>query len=328
MKAFIGIDVSKDTLDVCWLRDAITGKKKSKSLKNNPQGWALLYQWLVKTTGRAPKEMAITLEPTGVYHEGVMYGLHAQGFTIDCVNPAKAKDYAKSLNQTHKTDSLDALCLASYGHARQYQFTPWEPESDTVRALKAKVRRLEALNKDLQRELNRKESYEVSAASDVVIDSSKQMIEVLKQQINALSQDIDDDIDKDPTLKKDRELLHSIKGVGEVVSRHMLSLFSAKHFKNAKQVAAYLGLIPKLNESGKQKGKTTLSKKGPSDLRAKLYMAAVVATTHNPEFKALKQRLIARGKSKMVAICAAMRKLVQVCFGVIKHQSEYAPQIT
>jgi transposase len=83
-----------------------------------------------------------------------------------------------------------------------------------------------------------------------------------------------------------------------------------------------------LNESGTLKGKVTLTKKGPSSLRAKLYMAAVVATTHNPEFKALKQRLTARGKSKMAVICAAMRKLVQVCFGVVKHQSEYVPQVT
>ena len=328
MKAFIGIDVSKNKLDVCWLRDAITQKRKTKSLKNTPEGWALLYQWLVKATGYSPQDIVITLEPTGVYHEGVMYGLHAQGFVIDCVNPAKAKDYAQSLNQTHKTDALDTLSLASYGYARQHQLTPWEPEPESVRALKAKIRRLEALNKDLLRELNRKESYEVSAASERVIESSHQMIKTLNAEIEDLSQDIDDDINNDPTLKKNSQLLKSIKGIGPVVSRQMVSLFAAKRFRNAKQVAAYLGLIPKLNESGTLKGKVTLTKKGPATLRAKLYMAAIVATNHNPEFIGLKRRLIARGKSNMAAICAAMRKLVQVCFGVVKHQSEYVPQVT
>ena len=328
MKVFIGIDVSKNKLDVCWLRDAVTGKKKTKVFKNSHEGWSLLSAWLVKTTDCSEHEVVITLEPTGVYHEGLMYGLHAKGFVIDCVNPAQAKQYSQSLNQTHKTDALDALSLASYGHARQHQLEPWEPEPESVRALKAKIRRLEALNKDLLRELNRKEAYEVSAASDVVMKSSNEMIDTLTVQIQRLSQDIDDDINNDPTLKKNAQLLKSIKGIGPVVSRQMVSLFATKRFRSAKQVAAYLGLIPRLNESGTLKGKVTLTKKGPSMLRAKLYMAAIVATNHNPEFITLKQRLMARGKSKMAALCAAMRKLVQVCFGVIKHQTEYVPQVT
>ena len=161
-----------------------------------------------------------------------------------------------------------------------------------------------------------------------MIESSHEVIETLNLQIKRLSQDIDNDINSDPTLKKNSELLKSIKGIGPVVSRQMVSLFATKQFNNAKQVAAYLGLIPRLNESGTLKGKVTLTKKGPAMLRAKLYMAAIVATNHNPDFIVLKRRLIARGKSKMAALCAAMRKLVQVCFGMIKHQSEYVPQVT
>ena len=79
MKVFIGIDVSKNKLDVCWLRDAVTGKKKTKVFKNSHEGWSLLSAWLVKTTDCSEHEVVITLEPTGVYHEGLMYGLHAKG---------------------------------------------------------------------------------------------------------------------------------------------------------------------------------------------------------------------------------------------------------
>ncbi|EGG92796.1 Il-IS_3, transposase [gamma proteobacterium IMCC1989] len=107
----------------------------------------------------------------------------------------------------------------------------------------------------------------------------------------------------------------------------MVYLFAAKSFVNAKQVAAYLGLIPRLNESGVFKGRTTLSKSGPSRVRAKLYLASVSASTHNHEIKAQRDRLLKAGKTKMQALCAAMRKLVQICFGVIKNQTEYQFQV-
>jgi len=107
------------------------------------------------------------------------------------------------------------------------------------------------------------------------------------------------------------------------MARELVYLFAAKHFKTAKQVAAYVGLIPKLKESGKLKGHTTLSKTGPSRLRAKLYMAAVSACQHNPDIKVQRKRLLKAGKTKMQALGAAMRKLIQICFGVVKNQTEY-----
>jgi len=120
------------------------------------------------------------------------------------------------------------------------------------------------------------------------------------------------------------KLLLTVECVGEVVAREMVYLFAAKSFRNAKQVAAYLGLIPKLNESGAFKGRTTLSKSGPSRIRAKLYLASVCdASTHNSQIKSQRDRLIRAGKTKMQALCAAMRKLVQMCFRVIKNQTEY-----
>ena len=108
----------------------------------------------------------------------------------------------------------------------------------------------------------------------------------------------------------------------------MVYLLAAKKFKNAKSVAAYLGLIPKLVESGKNKGKTVLSKMGPAKFRAKLYMAAVAASTHNPDIRAQKEKLLKAGKTPMQAVGAAMRKLVQICYGVVNSQTEYQPQVS
>ena len=327
MSEFTGIDVGKEKFDVGWLRDVKSGKKKTKVFKNTRAGHQQAQDWLLNNLKVPAEDIVITLEPTGVYHEALMYFLHDCGFQVLLVNPGKAKKFAESLNQIHKTDKLDAVTLAWYGHAQQHKLTPWQPEPPEIRELKVMIRRLDALEKDLQREHNRQEAADVSLSSDRVTQSIQDMIETLKAEIQRLQQDIDDHIDRFPELKRNRELLESIKGIGPVMSRELVYLFASKRFKSARQAAAYLGLIPKLKESGTLKGRTTLSKIGSARIRAKLYMAAVCASTHNPDIKAQKARLLKAGKVKMQALGAAMRKLIQICFGVIKHQSEYQPQL-
>ena len=327
MCEFTGIDVSKEKFDVGWLRDVKTGKKKTKVFKNTRAGHQQVQDWLLNNLKVPAQDIVIILEPTGVYHEALMYFLHDCGFQVLLVNPGKARKYAQSLNQLHKTDKLDAVTLAWYGHAQQHKLTLWQPEAPEIRELKVMIRRLDALEKDLQREQNRQEAAQVSLSSDRVAQSLKDMIETLKAEIERLQQDIDNHIDRFPELKRNRQLLQSIKGIGAVMSRELVYLFASKRFKSAKQAAAYIGLIPKLRESGKLKGRTMLSKIGSARIRAKLYMAAVCASTHNPDIKAQKARLLKAGKVKMQALGAAMRKLIQICFGVIKHQCEYQPQL-
>lgn len=326
MRNSIGIDVSKEKLDLCWLRDRQTRKKKSKVFKNQRISFAELVAWILRNTKAEPQDIRITLEATGVYHEALVYFLHEQGFTIFMANPGKAKKYAESIGLTHKTDKSDAAMLSYYGEAQPQDIKLWQPEAPEVRELKSLMRRLSALEKDHQREENRLESCEISDTSDRVRQSLHEMIAALEAEIEKLTQNIDDHIDHHPQLKKNRQLLESIKGIGKVMSRELTYLFAAKQFKTAKQVAAYMGLIPKLRESGKFKGYTALSKTGPSRLRAKLYMAAVTAKQHNPDIRKQYERLLAAGKTKMSALGAAMRKLVQVCFGVVKNQSEFQAQ--
>lgn len=323
---FTGIDVSKDKIDIGWLRDATTGKKKNKVLKNTSQGHQQTVDWLLKNYKVSPADIVVVVEPTGIYHEALMYALHEKGIKILLVNPGKAKKYAESVNLLHKTDKMDAIMLAYYGHAQYSRLTFWQPEAAEVRELKVLIRRLDALEKDLQREENRQEATEFSLTSQRVSQSLSDMINTLQAEIIRLQKDIDQHIDQHPKLKRNRQLLESIKGIGPVMSREMVYLFASKLFTNAKQVAAYLGLIPRLRESGKYKGRTMLSKSGSARIRAKLYMAAVSASTYNPDIKAQKDRLLKAGKVKMQALGAAMRKLVQICFGVIKHQTEYQPQ--
>lgn len=327
MREFTGIDVSKDKLDLCWLRDADSGKKKQKVFTNQLADFDHIKNWLLKNLRVESQEIVVTLEPTNVYHEPLCYYLHDAGFKILLVNTGKAKKFAESLNMTHKTDKLDAFVLANYGEAQRNRLALWEPEAPEIRELKELIRRLEALEKDLQREENRRDGYALTKASEDVFNSSEEVIKHLEEQIKKLTQKIDKHIDSNDDLKKNRELLRTIKGVGPVVSRELTYLFAAKNFKTARQVSAFIGLIPKQATSGKFKGKSMLSKVGPGRIRAKLYMAAVSAIQYNPDIKHQNAKLLRSGKCKMEALCAAMRKLAQICFGVVKSQSEYEPQV-
>jgi transposase len=149
-------------------------------------------------------------------------------------------------------------------------------------------------------------------------------IQFLKNQIDKIQKDIDDHINTHPNLRRDYELLISIPGVGQRVGNNILSVIHSQNFDSAEQLAAYLGLVPVERQSGTSLlGKARLSKAGPPRIRAVLYMAAVVATRRNPHVNALYERLLAKNKSKMAAIGAAMRKLVHLCFGVLKNQLPY-----
>ena len=326
MRYYVGIDVAKAKFDVLWLRDITTLKVKTNIFHNQPKGFKHLGIWLKKHITDEVSAIHVTLEATGVYHEALAYALHELGVQVSVVNPAFVRDFAKGLGVRHKTDKKDSFVLARYGVMAQP--TLWQPEPLEVRELKALLARLSSLQADLQRELNRLEKAQASQASKMVIDSIEMMVSLLQKEVRRVQQKIDDHIDGHPDLKQDRALLDSIPGVGTVVSREMLALLRSRHFTRASQVAAFTGLVPRLKESGTLKGRTTLSKNGSSRIRAILYMAAVVATQYNPDIKHQYERLIRAGKTKMQALGAAMRKLVQICYGVLKHQSKYRPQVT
>ncbi|MDH5434551.1 MAG: IS110 family transposase [Gammaproteobacteria bacterium] len=325
MTYFIGIDVAKDKLDCLWLRDIESLKIKTKVLPNSAKGFNDLKLWFEKNVSSDLSLIHVCLEATGVYHEALAYALFEMGVKVSVVNPAFIRDFAKGLGVRSKTDKKDSMVLARYCALTSPRL--WEPESVDIRKLKALLARLAGLNKDLQRESNRLEKASISQASTAVIESHKLIIEQLQKEIERMKKQIEDDVDQNPDIKNNRELLKTIPGIGEVLSLEMLAVLKSRCFVKASQAAAFIGVVPKLWESGKMKGRTTLCKNGSARLRSILYMAAIVATKYNPDINAQYERLLAAGKTKMQALGAAMRKLVQICFGVLKHQSEYRPQI-
>lgn len=324
---FLGIDVAKLKLDCALLLDTATGRRKLKTVRNAPDGYAELAVWLGKQGVGELAEVHIVLEATGVYHEAVALWFAEQGAQVSVANPAQVRDFAKGLAVRTKTDGMDSTMLARYGALAQPPL--WEAPAQEVRELKALLNRLEAVEADLRRELNRREKAEAGHAPAVILESLANSIAFLEGERLRLQQAIDGHIDRHPGLRGDRERLLSIPAVGDKTANRMLAVLHSRKFASAEQVAAYLGLVPVEHQSGSSiQRKPRLSKAGDARVRAALYMAAVVATRYNPDIKALYQRLIAKGKAKMAALGAAMRKLVHICFGVLKHQQVYRPNVT
>lgn len=324
--AVIGIDVSKAKLDTLWIRDLETMRVKSKVQQNTPKGHQALLDWATKQTGEQISDLHFVMEATGVYHEGLAYMLHESGAKVSVINPARIREYGKSLGSQSKNDKKDSVVITRFGMTQSPAL--WEPEPLEIRQLKALIARCDAVKHDIQREVNRLEKAIVSGASADVRESIEMVRAQLEAEKERLESLIDDHIDNYPDLKKDRKLLESIPAIGPVMARQMVAVLRSRSFTRASQCAAFLGLIPIENRSGTSVySPPRLSKRGDARIRGKLYMAAVVATRHNPDIRVQYQRLLKNGKSKMSALGAAMRKLVQICFGVLKHQTPYQPQL-
>lgn len=318
---YLGIDVAKAKLDCYLVLNNESYKGKAKVVGNTPQGLADLLAWLTKNY-IPHDQLHVVMEGTGVYHELAATRLHQAGVCVSVANPAHVKHFGQGLAIRTKTDKVDSQVLARY--CAMIRPARWMPPPAEARILKGLLARREAILQDLLREKNRQEKAESTVTPELIHQSINDSIAFLNTQLKKLQSQIDDHIDRHPGLKNDLDLLQTIPAIGPQSSMQLLAVIHTHQFTSAEQLSAYLGLVPVERQSGSSLlGRAKLSKAGPARVRAVLYMAAVVATRHNPHVKALFERLLARGKSKMSALGACMRKLVHLCFGVLKTQKKY-----
>jgi transposase len=321
MHPLIGIDIAKHSFDVALPLDK-PGKFRTKAkLPNSPVGFHQLRTWIAE---HAPGT-AVCMEATGVYHEALATFLHEQGLTVFVVNPAQVAFFAKSELLRVKTDRSDAKLIARFATQQQHlqPMRPWTPPTPVQRKLRALFFRLEDLQAMEQMELNRRDVADAS-----VIASIEDHLRTLKEQIATLKKQIDDHIDSDPDLRRDRSLLKTIPGLGDKVSATFLACVGdLRRFERPNQLDAFAGLNPAIRQSGESQGYSRISKWGNPTLRAKLYMAAIVAKTHNPVISRFVQRLRDHGKSPMVALIAAMRKLLHIAWGVVRSGQPFDPHL-
>ena len=328
MSNIIGIDVGKMSLDCAWLRDLDQDKAKRKRVENSPQDFKSLLTWAQDVSGLAANELRFVVEPTGIYHHLLVQFLYQRQTTVYLVNPARVRKFAAGMGILSKNDLIDADMLTRYGLLNR-KLQPYQPEAQEIIVLKSLINRLDTLERDLRRERNRQEKIsKTNTLHRLEKQSMLRTVRYLETEIKRFKKHIDEAIKSDTSLQKDYELLLTIPGIGARTAWTMLVILGSRQFTSAPEVASFLGLNPIEKQSGTTRyRRPRLSKAGNGRFRQSLYFPAMVATRKNPDIKAQYDRLLAAEKTKMCALGAAMRKLVHICFGVLKHQRPYEVQV-
>ena len=314
---FVGIDVSKDTLDACLLSP--DGRTRAKRFPNTPAGYAALIAWADRYAGGT---VHFCMEATGPYSVAPATALHDAGRIVSVANPARVKAHAKACGQANKTDPADARAIATFCRDRSPRL--WVPPSPEVRQLQALVRRRDDLRRIAASEKNR------LGVPDLTRDARRSIartIRFLSNEAERVQSAAEALVRSAPSLADDCALLESVAGVGRQTATTLLAeLPPVELIPSAESAAAYAGLAPAEFRSGKSVHKRTrLSKAGNARLRTALYLPTLTAVRFNPVLKAFYDRLVTAGKPKMQAVGACMRKLVMICYGVLKNREPFDP---
>lgn len=315
-QSVLGIDVSKDTLDVVLLMNE---EKQHQVFKNSRVGFSHLQNWLV---GRRAGLAHVCLEATGQYGDGISEYLYQQGYPVSVVNPTRIKRYGESKLHRNKTDKADALLIAEFCVREEVNL--WAPLPVPVKKLRDLVRRLSQLQGMYRQEYNRL----LSGINDSwVLNSIQTTLALLDRQIKETKQAMQYLVNATPDLKQQQDLLISIPGIGRLTAHRLIAeIGDISRFEDASQLAAYAGLNPKGFRSGSSvHRKTRISKEGRSFLRYLLYMPALVAMKYNSIVRSTCERLSQHLKHPMELVVAAMKKLLHLVFGVLKHQLPFDP---
>ncbi len=312
----LGTDLAKDKFDVCLL---VQEKTYHHVFPNTPEGFQALQAWLTK---RQVAQVHACLEATGTYGEARALFLHEAHQVVSLVNPAQIKALGESELLRTKTDKSDAALIARF--CLKMQPAPWTPPALELRELQALIRRRESLIQMRTQETNRLAS---GVHSRSVIESLQATVAFLERQIAEIEQKIQEQIDQHPTLKRKRDLLQSIKGIGALTAAALLAEFpEMETFASVRELAAYAGVTPQPHESGSSVHRRAhMSRRGSSKVRQILYFPAVVAMTHNPLVRTFCDRLRERGKPGLAIIVAAMRKLIHLAYGVLRSGQPFDP---
>ncbi|HEX3140911.1 MAG TPA: transposase [Rhizobacter sp.] len=297
-----GVDVSKAHLDVRLVDEDLR-------LTNDSAGWGQLVAKLKKLDVDL-----VVVEATGGYERGLVCALQEAGVAVARVNPRQARDFAKSMGVLAKTDQVDARMLRDFADVlarhkdRAKYVTPMlEPERQAL--LERVTRRRQLI------EMRVAESNRLDRASKLTKRGILSVIKLLDKEIRAIDDEIDDDLDKH--FKPQKELLDSVKGVGPATIMSLVAALPELGRLDRRGISKLVGVAPLANDSGQRRGKRSIWGGRPF-VRSVIYMAALVATQHNPVIRAFYARLLAAGKPKKVALVACMRKLLTILNAMLR----------
>jgi transposase len=302
----VGIDVSKDRLDV---HVAPSGDAFFEA--NDAAGIETL-------TGRllALSPALVALEATGGFETLAAAALSAAGLPVVVVNPAQVRSFADALGKRAKTDPIDAAVIARFAAATGVKAKPLADGQTRLFAdLVARRRQIMAMIVAEEARLKR-------AANRQLKKSIARLLTALRRELKSLDADLDGQIRASPAWSMKEDLLSSVPGVAKGISRTLIAELPELGSLTAKQIASLAGLAPFTRQSGKWRGKSFISG-GRTSVRAALFMGALVASRHNPVLKAFRDRLVAQGKPRIVAIIATARKLLTILNAIIRDQKPW-----
>lgn len=321
----VGIDVSKNSLDSCLVffnEDFEIKIRASKKFQNDTSGFSELLSWANRKKDDNV-EISFTMEPTGVYYEGLAYYLFEKKQSVHVVLPNRAKKYADSLQEKAKTDKLDAKSLGRLGAERKLD--KWHVGSPVYRKLKALTRERNALIKE--RTVFQNQLHALNHSADPFkksVTRLKQMIRFVNKQIEAIEKDCENIVNKDDFVKAKVDKVMTIPGVGFITA---IVIIAETHgfalITSIKQLVSYAGLDIRIRESGKWKGKSKITKKGNVQIRKALYFPSYTSIKYSETNSKFYERLFEKKGLSMVAATAVQRKLLGLIYTLWKNDTTY-----
>ena len=307
-KIIVGIDVSKDRLDVF-----LSGEGSRFEVANDTAGLAALMdrlEGLVIT--------AVALEASGGYERRAVRRLAEAGLPVRRLDPMRVRRFAQAGGRWAKNDRIDAQTIADFAAAFDGEAVKRNPKRERLAEYVAYRRQL-----GQQLTTVRHQAHLLAAPELVAI--SRRRIADLKAMIARLGRRIAVAVREDEAFRQTNDILRSVKGIGPVVAATLIAEFPELGTLTRRQAAALLGVAPYDRDSGKKKGKRSIFG-GRADTRAAFYMAALAAARFNPDIKAFHQRLKAAGKKPKVATTACMRKLIVTLNALVRDNRSWTPQ--
>lgn len=307
---FVGIDVSKDWLDISVLP---LGDEYQISYVRRE-----LSVFVKRMSDLCPKR--IILEATGGYEVEIAAALSDAGLPVCVINPRQSRDFARATGELAKTDRVDARVLAEFGRALRPPVRPLPEES--ARHLREIMERRGQILETLLAEKNRLQRTK----SKTVRGSLRSHIRYLERQLKTMEDALSDQIKASPAWKEDVDLLTTVPGVGPLTAANLTILLPEIGTMGRRQIAKLVGVAPLSRDSGLRRGSRSIWG-GRAQVRKTLYMSTLVATRYNPVIAALYNRLVERGKPKKVAIVACMRKLLIIGNAMIRDRTAWTPEL-
>lgn len=314
VKDVAGIDISKEYFDVCWLSN---GQQQEKTFSNDAKGVQAMTDWL-------KKDVHCVLEVTGAYYMRLALHLHRSGFKLSVVNPLVIKRFSQMRLIRAKTDKADARMIAQYGLSEELEC--WNPPAQYVVTLT----QLDNISVQLQKHHtalnNQLESF---AEGGMLEKETRQFLMKLLKSVQQKQLQIEKKIDAIITSYHNEMLqqLTSIPGLGKKTAAILIVITDGfEKFNSYKQLSAFVGICPRIFESGKTvKGRGRICKMGMSRIRTLLYLCSWSAKKYNKACKELYERLVAKGKVKRLALIAVANKLLKQAFAIAKAKQFYKP---